>query len=107
MPKPNLEAYDTPPSLLHQDDPHSVHQEIFKSRDEAQQASEPGTVLLQLRVDVRGFPFHVMVIQGPGTDIDEKTVELVRHNRFRPATKDGNPVPATIYLKVRFDPAEK
>jgi outer membrane biosynthesis protein TonB len=105
MAKPNPEAYDTPPVLMHQDAATSVHQEIAQPGTEAQQKNEPGVALLQLNVDVHGFPSHVMVIHGAGMALDEKTVEVVRRDRFKPAMKDGKPVLATIYLKVTFDSA--
>jgi hypothetical protein len=103
MPKPNPSAYDTPPVLIHQDASASAHQEIAQSVTEAQQKNEPESVLLQLNVDVHGLPSHVMVIHGAGMALDEKTMEVVRRDRFKPALKEGKPVLATIYLKVTFD----
>ena len=105
MSKPNPEAYDTPPVLMRQDAVASVHQEVLQSGTEASQKNEPGVALLQLNVDVRGLPSHVMVIRGAGATLDEKAVEAVRRDRFKPASKEGTPVLATIYLKVTFDPA--
>lgn len=103
MRKPNPEAYDTPPVLMSQDATLSVHQEMVPPDTEAQQKNEPGSALLQLNVDVRGFPSHVMVIRGAGMTLDEKAVVAVHRDRFKPALKDGKPVLATIYLKVTFD----
>jgi translation initiation factor IF-1 len=46
-----------------------------------------------------------MVIRGADVNHDEKVVEAIHRDRFKPAQKDGKPVLATIYLKVRFDSA--
>jgi hypothetical protein len=105
MRKPNPEAYDTPPVLIHQDLAQSVHQELVQSAAIAHQENEPAVVILLLSVDVHGLPSHVWVVRGAGMDRDEKTVELVHQDRFKPALKDGTPVMATIYLKVTFDSA--
>lgn len=105
MPRPNPEAYDTPPVLMHQDVAASAHQEIAQPGGEVQQKNEPGVALLQLNVDVHGLPSHVRVIHGAGMALDEKAVEVVHRDRFKPAMKDGKPVLATIYLKVTFDSA--
>ena len=101
--KPNPEAYDTPPVLIHQDLAQSVHQELVQSAAIAHQENEPAVVILLLSVDVHGLPSHVRVVRGAGMGRDEKTVELVHQDRFKPALKDGTPVMATIYLKVTFD----
>jgi Gram-negative bacterial TonB protein C-terminal len=103
MPKPNPEAYDTPPVLIHQDLAQSVHQELMQSAVVAHPENESGVIILLLSVDVHGLPNHVRVVRGAGMGRDEKTVELVRQERFKPALKDGTPVMATIYLKVTFD----
>jgi protein TonB len=34
--------------------------------------------------------------------LDEKAVEAVRQYRFKPAMKDGRPVPVEIYVEVNF-----
>jgi Gram-negative bacterial TonB protein C-terminal len=103
MPKPNPEAYDTPPVLIHQDLAQPVHQEIVQSAAVAHQENESAVVILLLSVDVHGLPNRVRVVRGAGMDRDEKTVELIHQERFKPALKDGTPVMATIYLKVTFD----
>jgi Gram-negative bacterial TonB protein C-terminal len=105
MSKPNPEAYDTPPVLIHQDLAQSVHQEFVQSAAIAHQENEPAVLILLLSVDVHGLPSHVRVVRATVLGRDEKTVELVRNERFKPALKDGTPVMATIYLKVTFDSA--
>ena len=105
MPKPNPETYDTPPVLIHQDLEQSVHQEIVQSAAVDHHENEPAVIMLLLSVDVHGLPSHVRVVRGVGMGRDEKTLELVRQERFKPALKDGTPVMATIYLKVTLDSA--
>jgi hypothetical protein len=97
MPKPNPEAYDTPPVLVQQDATSSAHQEIVQSATSADQRDGSSTpVLLILNVAVNGLPSHVRVVHGVGMGLDEKAVLLTRQDRFKPATKDGTPVVATI-----------
>jgi hypothetical protein len=105
--EPKPVAYDTPPVLIHQDGPQSLHQEVLLSSEETRQASEPGVVLLRLNVDIHGFPSHIMVIRGLNASVDERVVEHVRQDRFKPATKDATPILAPIYMKITFDTADK
>ena len=94
MAKPN--AYDTPPVLIHQESLPAIEQEIVQSKKDV----TPDAGLIQLIVDPHGLPSHVMVMQKAGSIPDEQVVIAIRHDRFKPASKDGNAVPATIFLKV-------
>jgi hypothetical protein len=100
MAKPNV--YDTPPVLIHQESLPSIQQEIVQSKKDV----TPDAGLVQLIVDPHGLPSHVMVMQKAGSMPDEQVVIAIRHDRFKPASKDGNPVPATIFLKVTPDTAK-
>ncbi|HMH13004.1 MAG TPA: energy transducer TonB [Edaphobacter sp.] len=101
MPKPNPEAYDTPPVLIGQDGAQSIHQELVQPIAKAGQVNETGIVLLSVTVNLQGLPTHVFAVRG-GNGLDQKAVEAVRRDRFKPALKDGKPVMATIYVKVTF-----
>jgi protein TonB len=61
-----------------------------------------GDVQIYLWVDKNGNPSHVRVVRGIGHGLDEKAVEAVRQFKFKPATKDGEPVTVDIYLDVTF-----
>lgn len=54
------------------------------------------TIKVLLSVDEHGVVSHVRVVQGIETDLDRRTVELVRQFLFEPALDDvGTPVPGT------------
>ena len=61
-----------------------------------------GNVQVALIVDEKGVPKDIRVVHGLGLGLDEKAVEAVRGYRFKPATKDGVPVPVKIFVNVNF-----
>ena len=83
-----------PPKPIHTPDP-----EYSK---EARKAHYQGTVVLWLIVAADGTPRNIKVARTLGLGLDEKAIEAVRKWRFKPATKDGNPVPVQINVEVAF-----
>ena len=53
-------------------------------------------------VDQNGQTQTVRVVQGLGNDLDEKAVEAVQQYKFKPATRDGEPVPVNLKVEVNF-----
>ena len=104
VPRPDSRAYDAPPVLIRQD-LQSIHQQLLQSAPATGQENESGVAVLSMAVDTHGLPSHVRVIRGVGMDLDQKAVETAGRDRFQPALKDGEPVRATIYVKVTFDHA--
>jgi TonB family protein len=94
---PGPPTYDTPPEF--------IHQEPGRYTATARQEGKAGRGTVQLIVDVNGLPSHVRVLHGLGVGLDEKALEAVRQDRFKPAMKDGKPVMANIKLELTFDPA--
>jgi protein TonB len=70
--------------------------------EEARKAKFSGNVQVALIVDSSGLPKNIRVERGVGMGLDEKAVEAVRQYRFKPAMKDGKPVPVEIYVEVNF-----
>lgn len=70
--------------------------------EEARKAKFSGNVQVALIVDAQGLPKNIRVERGVGMGLDEKAVEAVRQYRFKPAMKDGKPVPVEIYVEVNF-----
>lgn len=70
--------------------------------EEARKAKFSGNVQVALIVDASGNPKNIRVERGVGMGLDEKAVEAVRQYRFKPAMKDGKPVPVEIYVEVNF-----
>jgi TonB family protein len=50
-----------------------------------------------------GYVCSASVLQGLGKDIDSKALQTVRKWHFKPALKDGQPVPVSAELFVTVD----
>jgi len=70
--------------------------------DEARRAKYQGVVLLSLIVDAQGNPQNPRVVRPLGMGLDEKALEAVRKYKFKPAMKDGKPVPVMMSIEVNF-----
>ena len=53
-------------------------------------------------VGVDGIPHDVCLVKAAGYDLDGKAAEAAGKYRFKPAMKDGLPVPARITIEVNF-----
>ncbi len=70
--------------------------------EEARKAKYQGTVVLAIVVDEKGNPRDVRVTKPLGLGLDQKAIEAVMKWRFRPAMKDGHPVPVMAQIEVNF-----
>ena len=70
--------------------------------DLAHQVGRDGLVVLQAVIDRQGLVREVQVLRGAPFGMTEAAVEAVRSWRFRPATRDGEPVAVYYQLTVRF-----
>ncbi|MGN6512393.1 MAG: energy transducer TonB [Lysobacteraceae bacterium] len=74
---------------------------------EALRNQESGTVLLRVQVGADGVPTAVEVARSSRSrSLDRAAAEAVRQWRFRPAQRDGQPVPGTVQVPVGFDIGE-
>jgi len=70
---------------------------------ESRGAGEEGSVQLTVQVDARGRALSVTVERSSGfARLDRAAIEAVRRWRFRPATRAGMPVAASVTVPVRF-----
>lgn len=71
----------------------------------ARKLGEQGTVKLRIALDARGAVTGVTVLDSSGhARLDDAAVDWVKaHWRYRPATRDGAPVPSTAVANVVFD----
>ena len=53
-------------------------------------------------VDTKGMPQNICVHKEVGYGLDRKAVEAVAKFRFKPATRDGNPVPVHMTIQITF-----
>jgi TonB family protein len=83
-----------PPQVLHAAEP--------EFSDYARRNKIGGNVLVYLQVDPKGRPTQIHVIRGVGHGLDEKAMDAVGKYRFKPATKDGQPVTVEMEIMVDF-----
>lgn len=70
--------------------------------DDARRAKYEGICMISLVVDAHGMPQNVHIVKPLDYGLSEKAIEAVNKYRFRPAMKDGMPVPARMNVEVRF-----
>jgi protein TonB len=105
---PDAPQYDTAPILLHQAPDPSIQLELLVlSAAEAQRVTDPGTAIVVAVIDLHGNPQNVHLLRGIGMGRDIKAIEAVKFARFKPAMKDGAPVPTSVNIKVTFLPPDK
>jgi TonB family protein len=70
--------------------------------DEAARASAEATVDVSVEVGADGEVGRVEVVRWAGFGLDDSVVSTVRQMHFRPATRDGTPIPVRILLRYNF-----
>jgi protein TonB len=101
--RPDAPAYstepDSAPSLIAQPDA-SEMRALYP--DSARRAGLEGDVRLELDVSATGEVTGSRVVRSAGNGFDEVAQRLVRRFRFRPATRGGKAVPATVAWTYKF-----
>ena len=87
-----------PPKILAQKNP------VFS--EEARSLRYTGDVTVSAWVQPDGTTAHVTVRRPAGLALDERAVAAVESYRFRPATRNGQPVTVEIYVDVNFQTFE-
>jgi len=82
--------------------PEPIYQPDPEFSEEARKKKVSGTVILRFVVTSKGEVTDIRVTNSVGSGLDEKAMEAVRSWKFRPATKDGQPVSARIAVEVDF-----
>jgi TonB family protein len=70
--------------------------------EEARKAKYQGTVVLWIIVDTQGNVTEARVVRPLGLGLDEKALETVRTWKFKPALRNGAPVPVRVSVEVSF-----
>jgi len=73
-----------------------------KYTEEAREAKIQGTVLLSLVVNSDGTPSEVTVVRGLDSGLDVNALAALTQWRFKPGTKDGQPVAVAAQVEVNF-----
>lgn len=82
--------------------PVKIHFPQPRYTEEARRARLEGVVVLETVIDVEGKVDNVRILKGLGHGLSEAAVEGVRNWRFKPATRNGEPVPVRFILTVTF-----
>lgn len=70
--------------------------------EEARQARVQGVVILQVTVDTEGNVHRPQIIKGLPMGLSESALETVKQWKFKPATRNGKPVPVYYNLTINF-----
>ena len=70
--------------------------------DEARRGKRGGGCIVSFVVDKDGKPQDVRIVEKLGYGLDQKAVEAVKRYQFKPAIKDGKPIPVTLTTEVEF-----
>lgn len=80
--------------------PRVVYAQDPEFSEEARQQRVEGTVVLGITVTSEGKATQIRVVRSLGYGLDEKAIEAVRNWKFRPGTKDGQPVSVMIAVEA-------
>jgi TonB family protein len=83
-----------PPKAISTPDP--------KYPDLPQDAEPRGTVVLLIGVNTKGHVGPVRVLRSDESVFEKTAVETVKKWKFKPAQKDGRPVPVQITVEMKF-----
>lgn len=71
--------------------------------EQARHAKYQGTVVLNIVVDKTGKISRIRLERALGMGLDENAMEGVKRWRFKPATRNGEPVAVTMNIEVSFN----
>jgi TonB family protein len=70
--------------------------------EKARKARYQGTVVLWIVVDAQGDVEQQTVVKPLGLGLDERALRTVRTWKFKPAARNGTPVPVRVMVEVSF-----
>jgi TonB family protein len=82
-----------PVAIYHPEPPYS---------EEARKKKHQGTVGLQIVIGADGSVTDAVVVKPLGYGLDENAVKTVRTWKFKPAMRQGVPVPVRVFVEVTF-----
>src|SRR5215471_5153050 len=84
----------TAPSVLHKVDPDYTV--------EARLAKYQGTVVVTAEIGTDGLAYNMRAVRGLGLGLDEKAIQAISQWKFKPGTRNGQPVPVMGTIEVNF-----
>ena len=82
--------------------PAATHTVSASFSSDAIKARYQGIALISTLVGTDGLPGAMHVTRPIGMGLDQVAIDAVKRYRFRPAMRDGTPVPAQINVEVSF-----
>lgn len=73
-----------------------------KYTPEAKKAKINGKCLVSLIVDRHGLPQNIRIMKTLDPGLDQNAMDAIARYRFKPAMRDGEPVPVMITVEVNF-----
>lgn len=70
--------------------------------DEERKGRVQGEVVLATQIDETGAVTDVRAVRSVSPGLELAAIEAVRQWKFRPATRDGRPVPVTFHITINF-----
>jgi TonB family protein len=95
IPIEKIGADVTPPKLVYAADPKIP--DSFRRKKEAE-----ALVVVALIVDTEGLPQKISIARSFSPELDQSAIEAVSTYRFKPARKNGIPVPVRVNIEVTF-----
>ncbi len=80
-----------------------LYKEKAKYTEEARQNKIQGVVVVSLVVTADGGVANIRVIRGLPDGLTEKAIEAAQHMKFKPATKNGDPVATKTQVEFSFN----
>lgn len=85
---------DLPPTILKAFDP--------EYSDQGRKNLINGICLISLVVDAQGLPHELRLVRRIEPGMDANAIAAVSHYRFRPALRNGHPIPVRLTIEVTF-----
>lgn len=82
--------------------PERVHDPTPLYTEEARQARIQGVVLLQVVIDEEGNVHRPQILKGLPMGLDRSAIDAVLQWKFKPALREGRPVPVYYNLTINF-----
>jgi len=70
--------------------------------EEARLAKYQGTVVVSAEIGTDGLAYNMKAIRGLGLGLDEKAIDAISQWKFKPGSKNGQPVTVMATIEVNF-----
>jgi TonB family protein len=97
--KPGVHLRTTEPVLVYAVDPTYPVKAVNRNIQ--------GECLVGVTVDSDGTPHNIRIVKSLSPELDDSAIEAVSQYKFKPATLNGDPIPARIDVALAFHVASR